>query len=1018
MSVPTSPTPNQPGFPPFPRSQRRTRQGSTASSASYGSIGGGLDPASHSRRNSTVREHSHNAISTLLQPSIVRTGLVPRAQAPAGFKAPTTKDIPPVTLTNIPHVPTEEFQDYLTRIGPLFESIQRKRAPEHGPSAPADQQTANDRSATPTSPTVESPVNQKLQRTSSSRSRRRTDVTPLSIIPPVYFDEIFHLENPRTFDVVSENAEIVRPPTGTAPTESNSTTPRKALATNAILQEKLSWYMDTVEVHLIKSISAASSSFFAALGSLKELQIEAEASVAKIQSLRGDLRRLDREVAIGGLEVAAKRRRRANVAKLARASGQVERVVHNVRRADELVDEGDFDEAANHIDRVTRLVCGQPEPGESSTNLIDLRALKVLQGLDSGLQDIQSRIAAGLAQRFTSILMSDLREHVQRVPHAETLKRWLKQRGISLTYMESTDTFRNNLRSALSGLTRAGHITVATASYRDSVIREMKALLKKNLPSSTDDDAESTLSISTRGGGGRMTPQEKSGYLARNLRAMDAADAENMLVNVYTAVGEALRRVSTQVKLLLDVASSMEATALPKSPGLTPRSPGLIAQATSGGPRPRAQSNVQQELLQTLDMSSLLGQAVDTAQTQITKVLRVRNEQTLQLPRERFMRYFSLNRAFADECEAISGRSGDVLKGLINAQITAFIQAQAEGESQRLAALLVNDDWNAKDLDSRGEDLLNRIVNSMTSDPLEWSNDKPIWENVGESTQLTVQVNGENGASNGTGAKSASKPAYIDGNKYILVGPTIALLSTIDTLLSLTSSMPSMTPAISTALLDSLRVFNSRCQQLILGAGATKTSGLKNITTKHLALSSQSLSFVIALIPYMRECVRRHLPGGGQGQPNILADFDKTKRLYQEHQSGINEKLIEIIISRAQTHIKTMKSLPWDSPEDDGKVSAYMEGMIKETTTFYRVLSRHLSEYDIKYIMRRIFETFEQHWTAAFASITPESEAAKARFVRDAEAFNSRLGKVAEMGDAGQRVVDAAKERVKGEEKS
>ena len=78
---------------------------------------------------------------------------------------------------------------------------------------------------------------------------------------------------------------------------------RKALATNAILQEKLSWYMDTVEVHLISAISTASTSFFAALGSLRELQTEAAESVAKIRELREDLKRLDEQMAIGGLEV-------------------------------------------------------------------------------------------------------------------------------------------------------------------------------------------------------------------------------------------------------------------------------------------------------------------------------------------------------------------------------------------------------------------------------------------------------------------------------------------------------------------------------------------------------------------------------------------------------------------------------------------------------------------------------------------------------------------------------------------
>lgn len=108
---------------------------------------------------------------------------------------------------------------------------------------------------------------------------------------------------------MSERSEVVRP-VRTATSDDHGANGsldvpqppgRKALATNAILQEKLSWYMDTVEVHLISAISTASTSFFAALGSLRELQTEASDSVARIKGLREDLKRLDEQMAISTL---------------------------------------------------------------------------------------------------------------------------------------------------------------------------------------------------------------------------------------------------------------------------------------------------------------------------------------------------------------------------------------------------------------------------------------------------------------------------------------------------------------------------------------------------------------------------------------------------------------------------------------------------------------------------------------------------------------------------------------------
>ncbi|KAF2769739.1 Vps54-domain-containing protein [Teratosphaeria nubilosa] len=1062
-STPSSPASTRSGY-PFPDTTHRTasnvfraRRGSNASVTSFNSIGGSLDPHSATRWNSTVRETSQNAISTLLQPPIVRTGLLPHTQAPTGYKAPTTRDIPPVTLTNIPYVPPENFRDYLNRIGPLFESFQRGRAEPEQPAwlkkdkelektdrfaEALERRLSRDGSVSPSlrrttsaqalSPS-EAPGPWPRRRSSAGFRRNRNEPTPLSTIPNVYFDEDFHLENPRTFDVVSERAEIVRPSPGTSSIEKaangSALAPRKTLATNAILQEKLSWYMDTVEVHLINSISTASSGFFAALGSLKDLQTEAEESVAKIQGLREDLRRLDKEVAVGGLEVAAKRRRRANVEKLAKATKQVADVVENVKKADELVDAGDYDEAADQMDRVGRLVCGQSEPGaEEQNDLIDLRPLKALQGLDAGLQELQYRIGAGFAQRFVSILVNDLRRHIETVPQEESLKRWSRQRGIPPRYLDSDDEFRQGLKSALEGLNRAGHTRPATAAYREAVNREMKALLKKHLPSSSDEDAMSTLSTSTRGGG-RMSQQEKSSILARNLRVMDPADAEKMLINVYTAVGEALRRVSTQTKVLLDVTSTMSTASNvtsplnppclgPKSPELPSMGDRLTNGGLSGPSKVVVKSDVQEELSQALDMSSLLGQAVDTAQTQINKVLKVRNDQALRLSKERFMRYFTLNRLFADECEAVSGRSGQALKGMINAQISGFVQVLAEIETQKIANLLDGDDWNAKDFTDRDTEVLQRLLGSMSSDPSEWSTGvRPIWEDTRMNGTSTPPTNGASTpAAVVSGTKVASKPAYIDDQKFILAGSAIALLSSMDILLSLTTTLPSMTPTISTALLDVLRTFNSRSTQLILGAGATKTAGLKNITTKHLALASQALSFVIALVPYMRECVRRHLPSSQTASnQSVLAEFDKTKRLYQDHQSGIHEKLVEIMTSRSAIHVKTMLALPWDSAEDDGKVAQYMETLTKETLTLHRVLSRHLSEFDVGLIMRRIFESYKEQWTAAFGNVQVSGEAAERRLLRDAEAFGGRLGKVDEFGKTGEEIVALVRTKVDGD---
>ncbi|THW86526.1 Vps54-domain-containing protein [Aureobasidium pullulans] len=1007
---------------PFPSSYQRrpSRRLSNDSTISITSIGGSLD-INAQRGSHSLREAGQNAISTLLQPPIIRTGLLtPAASTSSTYRAPTTRDIPPVTLTNIPNVDPSAFKHYISRLGPLFDNLHRLRRDTkstqqtHVPTSPV--LSRHNSAASLLSPT-DSP--QPTRRSSAYARRRLNEPTPLSTIPSVYFDENFQLENPRTFDVVSERAEIAP---GSAKQEQSANglplPPRKALASNAILQEKLSWYLDTVEVHLIQSISSASTSFFAALGSLRDLEQEASDSVARIQKLRAGLAKLDQDMAIRGLDVANLRRRYQNMQKLANAVDQVARVVQDAKDCEELVEKGEYDAAASAMLRLDRLIAGQPNLSSDApaAELHDLRSLHALQGLSDSMNQLRFRIGRGFESRFLETLLSDLRRHIDHVPPKDTMRRWastsMRLRGLQsnpTAYMEIDEQFRKDLLASLHGLSNSGQTAQATADFREAIMREMKHLIRKHLPSSNDDDNESVTSVATRTSKA-ASQQEKSIILARNLRAMDEETAEDMVVNIYTDISEALRRLSIQIKVLLDVTSTMDAPDSLKSP----LSPSVRPADRSRSPAPRI-SGIQEELSQALDMSSLLGQAVDVAHTQVTRILKVRTEQVNQLPLERFLRYFTINRLFADECEAISGRSGTQLKALVNTQINTFVRAFGDAENQRIAQTLDSDQWEAKDFKEPDQALLSRILEGMSSDPAVWLRGTRVWEDPSqpESTNGTPAPNGEN-----NDTKPANRPAYVDETRYILVSSAISLLRPIDNFLALMASIPSITSAAVPALIDVLRTFNSRTSQLILGAGATRIAGLKNITTKHLALASQALSFVIAMSPYLRESVRRHASSANKGE--VLGEFDKLKRLYQDHQMAIHDKLVEIMTARATSHVNAMKRLDFDAEAKknaDG-TSAYMETLTKETGTLHRVLSRHLADMDVTVILSQIFSSYKEQWLKAFQGVEIKTAVGKQRLLKDAQLFDSKLSKIDGFGDMGKTLIDAVSAKTVVQEKA
>ncbi|KAF4970613.1 hypothetical protein FSARC_2394 [Fusarium sarcochroum] len=1010
-----------------------SRRGSTASSIR--SVGGVLDSAPSSLA-ASLYESSQNAISTLLQPPIVRTGLQPHTSAPAStaHKPPTARDIPPVTLTNITKVDVEEFNPYLSQIGTLYEQLQRLKESEED----ANKEQRSGRQDTPAESSSDGYLRPKprpsrkgssaslssmnsndghspVRRPSAGFIRRSTQgPPPLSTIPTVYFDDEFHLENPRTFDIVSERSEVIRPAEdGKGALNGSAAAPRKALATNAILQEKLSWYMDTIEVHLINSISTASSTFFTALGSLKELHSEAAESVERIKTLRKELEALDEEIATKGLQIVYQRRRQENLRQLNDAVLQLKQIADGVASCETLVDEGEIDKALASIDSLEKLIAGERDAateGEPEIQLRDLRSASALQGVNADLAILRSRIGKAYETNFQNILIRDLRRHVESVSSQEILLRWsnaasrskgghARSPSVFPTYLTSTDELKTELLPNMVGLHRAKHIAAATVAYREAVLREIRNLIRRPLPSSTDDDNESMMSVSTASGGRHMSNQEKSSILARNLRALDAEDGEDLLVKIYIGVTETLRRLTTQVKVLLEITSSLTDNA--QGEGL--KSPTVRSPISS--PRPDRFPNnpmnhaifeVQEELHKSLDVTNLLGQAVDVAIEKIVKVLKVRTEQTAHLPMTLFLRYFTLNLYFANECESISGRSGTSLKNVVNGHIKDFVQRNRDVEMQKLAQGMESDQWNARDFNEKNTDLLNTILGSSTHDPDEWTDSTKIWISNSELEHADEEEPLE---TNGT-SKEKTRTATIDSETFMLPKSAILCLDGIAKFSHLINGIPSMTIDIATSLIAYLQLFNSRCTQLILGAGATRSAGLKNITTKHLALASQALSFTATLIPHVREFVRRHA-GSGANVSNLMGEFDKIRRLLQEHQDSIYQKLVEIMSGRAAIHSRTMKTIDWEA--DGGKgVHAYVETLAKETTTLHRVLTKHLPETSIQMIMLPVFSSYRDQLGSSFRDADPKTEAGLKSMNNDIEFLTTKLGKLDGFGETGE----------------
>ncbi|CVL07204.1 related to VPS54-subunit of VP51-54 complex, required for protein sorting at the yeast late Golgi [Fusarium proliferatum] len=939
---------------------------------------------------------------------------------------PTGRDIPPVTLTNIPHIDSAQFDSYVSQMGPLYERLQRLKESEDEPWTESktgnfvkgrqlddSRQTArlsapsrNDSVSSLTSANTPF-VGSYYEQASSGFNPKGHRAPSLSIVPDIYFSGDFHLENPRTFQVVSERSEVVPQNAGKA---NNTLAPTKPLATNAILQEKLSWYMDTVELHLIHSISMASTTFFSALGSLKELHSEAVESVEKIITLRKDLASLNQDIVVKGLELSQKRQVRRHLQLTSDAVLQLKYIMDKITYCKSLVDKGEVEKSLVELDVIESLTAG--ERGEVSEDealmnfeLRDIRGATALQGAANDLMALRSRAAKVFESRIHSMLINDLQRHSQSVSKQEVLLRWeaasLRAKGgyaqkpsALPTYMTQTTDLRTALMPNIHGLYRCGSMSTAIQGYRELVLREIRNVVRRSLPSSAD-DTESVTSASTISGGRSRTTQEKSFILAQNLRSLEAEDAEELLSGLFISIAETLRRLKTQSSLLLDIACLIEN---PDSADPI-KSPKITSPISSSNPAGSVSMfGALEEMHVALDLPNLLSHGVNVSHEKIIKILRVRSEQTKSLPLPYFIRYYALNLFFINECEAISGQPGMSLKAIINGHTQDFIQAHGDRENQALAQGMGADLWRDTGFTPKYNGILQQILECSTIDPEAWTETSRVSAPIAQDKD-DITDNAEEMIS-----KDKLRGATIEQQTFLLPKSAILCLEGISHFLRLICGIPSLAPAIASSLVSYLQLFDSRCRQLILGADALRSAGLKNITTTHLALTFQALSFISTIIPHIREFVRRYAPA------NPTTEFDKVCSTFQEHQDGICQKLVEIMGSRARMLSKKSLEIDWGKEIADD-VRKYMVDLIRDTSKLYKALSKRLPEEAVQLVMVRVFASCREHLGTAFKEAILETESGRDCMLSDVKHLDENFSKVNGFDDLGAYLIEIIKSK-------
>lgn len=783
-------------------------------------------------------------------------------EATEGYRPPTIKDIEQVKLPSIARVSQQKYNEYLQEVQTEYRQYcQLKRG---GSDIPGD-------------------VNSSLDS-----------------VPQAFFESDFRLDNQRIFDTVTEHKTDV--------------------ATYNILQEKLSYYIDTVEVNLIEEISKSSDSFFTAIDELKQIHSDTESAVEVVRDLRTQMQTLDQIHVERGLQMVKLQQQYAQVEELENGVAQLQEIVRLFQEAERLSEEQpqtNLLPCLELVDSTDALIHGDSEYLASttvkmSTPIANLSPLMGLKPLRDSLLSLRVKVGHKIGKQFTLLLIDDLQSHGQAVPTGDTIVRLMQQfnrqrnrasppEAVNTSFNDVDPAFRGKLASLLNQLLRAGQVQDAFKAYQDAIADYSRRLIKQHLPSSTDTNSMSSglSGVSGISSGSGTSRSERGMALAGKLRALSAPEFENTLAEIYASLSEFVRRLLAHQKLLLDLISSQ---------------PALLEQCG--------------EL--AFGLRQVISGTVDKQLAYMTKIVNSRREQTAQLPRDLFLNFYALNGIFVRECEQSVGVVSNPLQTTLVGHLKQFIQTLFNRADEHLLAELEKDKWKDTEISAVTQQKVDDIVASATQDPAKWR--ELLFANL-----MGASTNNNDAPKEG---KMRPKNVFVEAASFIIPNGTTHLVDGLVDFLQLVPIFPGQTPELVDVITSLIKRYNVSANELILQAGATRSvAKLAHISAKNLALVSQSLGFIVALIPYMRECCRRHVTS-----QQIPAQFDRTKRDLLKHQDDIHTKLVSIMVERMINHSRTLRRIDWSKPvTTPNGVHEYMQQLISDTNTLSKSLKKVLA---------------------------------------------------------------------------
>lgn len=730
---------------------------------------------------------------------------------------------------------------------------------------------------------------------------------PLSTVPQVFFSSDFDLGQPYTFDLVTERYKQ----STAIGVEGDADVLQYGVVMNHMLQEKLSYYSDVIEQHLIVEIGAKSASFFDALATLRQLRTDAQSCLERTDSVSQKLLAVDAYVR-DGLKIARLQAERRDLEAQQDLLAQIQKLLERRDLVRLSVQHDEFENAMTLLEGLYRVLDDASLP---------LHQLECLKGIRPQLEAEQARMSECLQADFIGIL--------ERALWADDVDVGCVQATSELDSVlpppqPMATALPADLLPVWTLLERCGGLTAALQSYTqridDLLVQGVRKLVEPH-------------GFAACAAPGSETPS--------------------------TTWPEYMRALAAVLRALW-----------------------LYAQCMQG---------VHDTLNREVGRNALAAgtQAVWLACERVTAnvVSLTRAPPLAQLGWDAFVVYFALVWRIMQQIEMASSQPSVSLRSCALSQAKTYLSQFHRVRIERAVRAIEDEVWTPVPVSPELQHTVQQLVEVASSD-------LPTY-------RVPLTLDGK--APSDTLAESEQQRQVVVGSdSYFVVRASGQVIELLSDYARLIVNMPMFSVEALGWVVEFLKQFNSRTCQVVLGAGAMRSAGLKNITARHLAIAAQSLSLMMALVPSLRELLKRHLK---PTQFVLLSDFDKLQNDFREHQYEIHAKLVSIMGDRVQVHSKALAHT--DVNKCDGHLQP-IQDLVRETGTLFRVMTQFLQPAVVQTISTRVFTDIDMRMAHAISAVDVRTLDAHKLLISDVDLLNEKMRAI-DASWRGDKVTEAAK---------